>query len=368
VTADTNAKSPQKSPHPGLSFGRRFGKMADMRNEGRGDVWKVWLYAASAVVLGAWISPLLYNAGKALAEVSLSKATNGPLEWLASLCRTAEFPRFYEVGLLLAAGILFLPWMEWTHTKRSESQESHTGPWLLRLPDRARSVGRGQPLRKNLRGLWQACSGFLLVSGLLLSMGVALVPAGFFTMFAPSDGLGTLAFQTLLRTLPLALMMELWFRGITMGIFLRAMRPASALGMSAAYFALVLMCVPPPGMNVADPEAAGIGFEMLRLLAGRFADWQAVVGTFVPLLALGGVLAYARWCTASLCLPVGLHTGWLFSKGMLAKLSLATGANESALSGGLLQQGLVPLITILLAGILAHFLTAKSEDERAFSP
>ena len=41
-----------------------------MRNDSRGDVIKVWLYAAASVALGAWMSPLLYNAGKALAEVS----------------------------------------------------------------------------------------------------------------------------------------------------------------------------------------------------------------------------------------------------------------------------------------------------------
>ena len=37
---------------------------------------------------------------------------------------------------------------------------------------------------------------------------------------------------------------------------------------------------------------------MLRLLAWRFADWRSVCGTFAPLLALGTVLAYARWRTA----------------------------------------------------------------------
>jgi hypothetical protein len=38
-----------------------------MRDEALSDVLKVWLYAAAVVLLGAWMSPLLYNAGKALA-------------------------------------------------------------------------------------------------------------------------------------------------------------------------------------------------------------------------------------------------------------------------------------------------------------
>ena len=333
-----------------------------MRNEARGDVWKVWLYAAASLALGAWMSPFLYNAGKALAEVSSSKTTNGFLEWLAGLCRAADFPVFYKAAMLLVAVLLFFPWMEWIHARRG-NRTAGAGPWKMRLPDGARMSSRGQPLRKDVRGLWHACAGFLLVGGLLLSMGVALVPAGFFTLRNPAEGMGLVAVKTLAGAIVLALMMEVFFRGIAMGIFLRAMRPAAALGMSAALFALVLSAIPPAGMTVVDPDAGGIGFELLGKVAASFADWRRLLGAFVPLLALGGVLAYARWRTKSLWLSIGLHTGWLFSKGMLAKLSGAAGA--PLLSGGLLQQGLVPLIAILLAGVLAHWLTANHTDESA---
>ncbi len=333
-----------------------------MRNEARGDVWKVWLYAAASVALGAWMSPLLYNAGKALAEVSSAKTTNGFLEWLAGVCRAADFPRFFEAAVLLAAVMLFFPWMEWIHARRGD-RVAGAGPWRVRLPDGARTANRGQALRKDPRGLWHACAGFMLVGGLLLSMGVALVPAGFFTLRNPAEGMALVAVKTLMGAAVLALMMEVFFRGIAMGIFLRAMRPAAALGMSAALFALMLSVIPPAGLTVADPDAAGTGFELLGKVAGSFADWRRVAGSFAPLLALGAVLAYARWRTKSLWLPIGLHTGWLFSKGMLAKLSSAAGA--PLLSGGLLQQGLIPLIAILLAGALAHWLTATHHDESA---
>ena len=39
-----------------------------MHREARADVLKTWLYATASVALGAWISPLVYNSGKALAE------------------------------------------------------------------------------------------------------------------------------------------------------------------------------------------------------------------------------------------------------------------------------------------------------------
>lgn len=328
-----------------------------MRNDSLGDVLKVWLYAAASVLLGAWISPLLYNAGKALAEVSVSKATNGPLEWLAKLCRVAEFPRFFEAGVLLAALILFFPWMEWIHARRGMAAEAG-GPWRLRLPDGARVSTRGQRLEKNPHGKWHLCAGFLVAAGLLLSMGIAMVPAGFLTMKHPGGALPGMALRSLALALVMATVMEVFFRGIVMGIFLRAMRPAAALGMSAAFFALVISVMPAAGVNVSDPEAARPGFEMLRLLVMRFAEPAALLGSFIPLLALGGVLAYARWRTASLWLPVGLHAGWWFSKSLLAELNAVPSHNW-------LLQGIVPLAAILIAGVLARFLSSNPPGENA---
>jgi membrane protease YdiL (CAAX protease family) len=320
-------------------------------------VLKVWLYAAASVLLGAWISPLLYNAGKALAEVSGCKATNGPLEWLAKLCRVAEFPRFFEAGILLAAAILFFPWMEWIHARRGTAAEAG-GPWRLRLPDGARVSTRGQRLEKNPRGKWHLCAGFLVAAGLLLSMGVAMVPAGFLTMKPPGGALPGMALRSLAAAFFMATVMEVFFRGIVMGIFLRAMRPAAALGMSAAFFALVLSVMAPDGVNVKDPEAARPGFEMLHLVGMRFAEPGALLDSFVPLLALGGVLAYARWRTASLWLPVGLHAGWWFSKSLLGELNPAP-------SHQWLLQGMVPLAAILIAGVLARFLSSNPASKDA---
>jgi membrane protease YdiL (CAAX protease family) len=139
------------------------------------------------------------------------------------------------------------------------------------------------------------------------------------------------------------------------------MRPAAALGMSAAFFALVVSMIPHRGVTVADPDASATGFEMVRHLVAGFTDWRVLFGDFTPLLALGGVLAYARWRTRSLWLSVGLHTGWLFSRGMLASLSAAAGAPLT--SGSVLQQGFVPMTAILVAGFLAHYLTANEGDE-----
>ena len=93
--SDGAGPAPMQNQKRGLSIRRDCRQDAPMRNEAHGDVLKVWLYAAASVWLGAWISPLLYNAGKALAEVSQGKTTNGPLEWLAAVCASGRiFRRF----------------------------------------------------------------------------------------------------------------------------------------------------------------------------------------------------------------------------------------------------------------------------------
>jgi membrane protease YdiL (CAAX protease family) len=342
----------------GLSIRRDRRQDAFMRNEAHGDVLKVWLYAAASVWLGAWISPFLYNAGKALAEVSQGKTTNGPLEWLAGLCQRADFPVFFTASMVLAAALLFFPWMEWLHARRGTALAS--GPWGLRLPEGARVSIRGQHLEKNPQGPWHLCAGFLLLAGLLLPMGIALVAAGWFTLRLPTDvGLAGHLMRTVVLALALALVAEVLFRGIVMGVFLRAMRPAAALGMSAAFFALVATLAPPAGMQVADPESPGVGFELLRLLALRFADGSALLENFAPLLALGLVLAYARWRTASLWLPIGMHAGWLTAKNILNGMVADETTGGTLLGTGMLQHFLLPLAAILGTGALAHYLTAN---------
>ncbi len=340
-----------------------------MRHEARGDMFKVWLYAAASFALGALVAPTLYNAGKALAEVAGQKTTNGLVDWLALRCGAAEFADFQVAGVILAALVLFLPWMEWVHAKRGEV--SGTGPWKFRLPGGARTTDTGQALKRNFEGPWHACSGFMVVTGLVLSLGVALVPAGYFTMRHPGASLMPLVASTLAWALAGALLMEVAFRGVAMGIFLRAMRPAAALGMSALFFAVLLSLAPDHGALAGDPEDSAAGFRLLGVMALRFADWRYVFGSFAPLLALGAVLAFARWRTASLWLPVGLHTGWRFAKGLLAELSSPLAGNnggEVFLNGTLLQQGIVPLAAIVAAGMMARHFLGDHYDEPALRP
>jgi len=335
-----------------------------MRNEASADVLKVWLYAAASVVLGAWMTPLVYNMGKGLAEVASEKYTNGIVDWLAGVCRTTSFPGFFTGSLILAAVILFLPFVEWLHGGRARDGSANR-PWRVRLPDGARQSERGQRLVKNDSALRQGVRGFLVVTGLFLLIGGVLMVAGVFEWRNPAGGFLKMTLRAGIFAFALAALQELVFRGIAMGVFLRAMRPAAALGMSAVLFALVLFLKPAAGLTVADPDGSGTGFELLGKVLAAFSEPRLVLGSFLPLLALGGVLAFARWRTASLWLPLGLNAGWIFINGIMGAVTAAVSPPDSmmwVISGAALRQGLVPLAGLLIAGILIDYLTAPDAD------
>ena len=333
-----------------------------MRSEATSDVLKVWLYAAASVLLGAWVAPLIYNMGKALAEVSSAKQTNGFLEGLAGICRRADFADFFLASLCAAAAFLFLPLISWLRGGRSSDAGLKK---TLRVPECPAS---GQRLVRNPHGLRQAVTGFLLVTVLFLLLGGALISLGVLEWKHSGERLLKIVVYGGVVALGLAVFQEIVFRGIAMGIFLRAMRPAAALGLSAALFALVHFLNPPPGLHVIDPDAPGVGFELLRKIAGQFSDLRVVLGSLAPLLTLGIVLGYARWRTASLWLPVGLHAGWIFVNELLASVTLATSPDSImwVISGASLRQGLAPLTGIVLAGVLANYLTTNTHaaDDR----
>lgn len=325
-----------------------------MHGESPSAVLKVWLYAAASVLLGAWVSPLVYNAGKALAEVSSVKQTNGLLQWLAGICRTADFPQFFQACLLGSAVLLFVPFIHWLQAGRQPAGGRQSR-------DRSRGWNGGQRLHANPRGLRQWASGFLSVTLVFLLIAGVLGLAGVFGWKQPAESVVMIALRGLVVALGLAVFQELLFRGVALGIFLRGMRPPAAIALSALLFALVHCLNPPPGLNVPDPDASGVGFELLRRIAARFSDPQVVLGTFAPLFALGAVLAYARWRTASLSLPIGLHTGWIFVNSVLGSVTVASIQPDTTLwilAGASLQQGLVPLVGILFAGMLTNYLTS----------
>lgn len=311
-----------------------------MRDEEAAGAWKVWCYAAFSVLLGAWVSPVLFHAGKALAEVSVGRTTNGFFDWLADWCREAEFPVFFAAGVLVVAAIGFFPWLEWIHWRRGLRRVG-LDRWGLRWLGRVPRIGEW----RHSRGPWQGLLGWVGMAGCLLWIGVAL---------AGRDAL-VLKWGILPGMLVMAWAMEAFFRGLVFGVFRREMRPTVALAASALFFALVMSLFPPAGVVLVDPEASGPGFVTLRGWLQGFADWRRLITGFLPLLGLGLVLGHARARSGSLWLPVGMHGAWLFCK-------------TASAGPVIVADGLVPILAMIPAIFLLRLPVTSSHDEPARHP
>jgi len=330
----------------------------------RRDIIKIIVFLIASVALGALIAPWLYNAGKTLVEMSAGRQVSPVIAWLADAANRSDFPRFFDRALLIAALVLVFPAIQWLRIGQPGGRYRDT-PWSLRVPDALVTRG-GQPLRHNPNGLRHALIGALLTSATLLVVGRVLVAAGWFhwrDSYAPLAA----ARQALLPAIAVPFVEEIIFRGVLMGIFLRAMRPSVAIASLAFLFAFLHFLKPPTGVEVPDPGSAMAGFDLLGRILTRFGDPVPMISGFGTLLAVGLVLGYARWRTASLWLPAGLHAGWVFSLIFFKNLTWPAAIPDGParyLVGMSLRDGIVPTAVALATGILVHVLTIPNDLER----
>lgn len=338
---------------------------------------KVVLYVVATLVLGAAMAPFIYNVGMAIAEVTADKETNGFLKWLGDAARRSadDFPRFYDRSLYLSAVLLLWPLVFWMKKGRGEERYRDT-PWSLRYPDSVICT-RGQPLQKNPCGWLQLIFGFLISTLGLFLLGLLLIQTGAYMwkdaaysyqgienpLIMPikwSDEIRKAA----IAAVSASLIEEIIFRGILLGIFLRAMRPFWAITTLSVLFAFVHFLEPPVGTKIADPEALNAGFILLGHILQRFSDFLPMVSGFSVIFAVGLVLAIARWKTASLWLPIGLHAGWVFSFKVFNGASRPTYIIDEStdslqrvdvfpkwMIGNGLNEGILPVVTVTLTGI-----------------
>ena len=78
----------------------------------------------------------------------------------------------------------------------------------------------------------------MLVTALFLMIAGVMVLAGVFEWKSPGESVPKLVLRAFAAALGLAVLQEILFRGIAMGIFLRAMRPAAALGILVGHCAV----------------------------------------------------------------------------------------------------------------------------------
>jgi membrane protease YdiL (CAAX protease family) len=313
-----------------------------MRNAALGEVLKVWLYAGCTVLLGAWLAPLVYDAGKALSEVSSSKQINAPIHSLADHCRSSDFPDFYRASLLLAAALLLPPFSDWLACRRAGGFRKLFG---LARPTRDAS---SNSLICNSLGIRQGLYGFASVTALFLMVTTVMALSGMDDWKSPPENLPSLALNLLAGALVHAFFQEILFRGIALSVFLKALPARAALAMSACLFALIQFSLNPLQLNVHDPEASHTGLELLGEIFAQLKHFHTALASFIPLLIFGAVLGYARLRTASLWLPIGLHAAVLFSTSLSAAITHAGTASSLT--------SMIWLAAISAIGLIIHHL------------
>jgi membrane protease YdiL (CAAX protease family) len=352
-------------------------------SRGPGPILKIALYLGCVLLLGSLLAPLLYAGGKWLAALLVSFKQGGTpvLGWLANKLTLHEFDSYYNRSFLIAALGLLWPFLKWMGISRD-------------------SLG----LRKNPLKLADTLMGLLIAGGFLAFMGLVLLQAGAFTAKPNPDWQGILT-QAALAAIGASLVEEWVFRGIFLGVALRTARPWKAVVFVAAFFSILHLMQAPdlkikdkttrqelsviskerwtqlatnhaadPAKNdwITDPSMARFAPSRIDATAGlamtgeifrRNAQPALFLSEFLTLFAIGLILAWARVRTASLWLPIGLHSGWIFMNTLYMGTTVTTramrkgdfnwgsGENAIPLIGAQLKIGLLPLVVLGLTAL-----------------
>jgi len=332
----------------------------------RSDAAKLVIYLISCFLLAALATPWLYNAGTMLGEATEERSINWVIDYIGEHARKAELPKYFKRCLLAAALLLSFPLLFALRLRR-EPAPLRESPWSVYLPSRMVPPSGGQPLRTSKWGLLQILTGFILAAGLLFGMGWLLISMEWFTLRDPVPW--DLAWKKSVGpAITASLLEEIIFRGVFLGICLRAFRPATAIIVVSLIFSALHFLQPPNDVAVfvqnttvpagaiyIDPNSHLSGFQLLQAIGMRFQNFELVLFEFISLTAIGLILAYSRYATASLWLPIGLHMGWIFAYIFFKRIALRApelDENLRYLIGSNLKEGLIPLATLSLTALL----------------
>ncbi|MFN2623801.1 MAG: lysostaphin resistance A-like protein [Chthoniobacterales bacterium] len=278
------------------------------------DAARLLAYFAGTILFGALAAPVLYWTAQSLAARGIFPA-------LAQF----DFESFFHRALLLGAIVLLWPLLRWLGIKTRRDLE----------------------LEPNPRWLRDVAIGFVLSGLPVLLCEIFLVQRGLYSMRG-NFSLVALG-QVLLSAVVVPFIEEALFRGLFLGVLLRAMRPWTANILSAAIFSIVHFLKAPDETTTTVRWFSG--FVSLAHSTDQFSQPTLVLAGFTTLFVIGVALAHARLRTRSLWLPIGLHAGWIFFSEAFSKIARREVAALPWLGNSLLI-GLVPLAVCLLSWVL----------------
>ena len=284
---------------------------------------KILIYLFATVLLGATLAPWVFWAGQYAAKFRF-------LDFLAA----TDFQRFFNRSVLMAAFLLLLPAVRWIGASRF------------------RDLG----LTGNPRRLEHLTGGFLVSAGTLAALGGLLLATGALELKNPIPW--SLLLQVALTAVSVAIVEEVLFRGAILGLLLQSLAPIPAAILSSAIFSIVHFLKP------AQEQTGAVhwysGFEILPRAFWQFSEPFLVAGGFFTIGILGLILAHARMRTFSLWLAIGIHSGVVFGKMSLNKLTRRL-EDMTPWFGGDITVGIGSIATMLFLWFMIWFIFLRGQ-------
>jgi uncharacterized protein len=281
------------------------------------DAARLLAYFFATVLFGALVAPVLWWTVQAL-------IAQGYLTFLAG----RDFQTFFHRALLIGAVLFLWPLM------RSLQVRSWRELGLDPNPRRWRDVG----------------AGVLIAAIPLLCLAVVLVQIGVYSMRSSVAVLPIL--ERALSAIVVPFIEEPLFRGLILGVLLRAGARFAAVFSTSAFFSILHFLKAPE--DTAAQVTWTSGFASLGNAFHQFQQPLLVAGGFTTLFLLGWILAEARIRTRSLWLPIGLHGGWIFAAGLFNKVARRQMELLPWIGKNLLI-GLAPLCVALVSWGIMHW-------------
>ena len=283
------------------------------------DAARLLAYLTATLLFGALSAPILYWSAQALAQ-------RGLLPFLSGY----DFETYFHRALLGGALLFFWPLL------RSLRVRSFRDLGIVSNPAASRDAGAGVGI---------AAVPLLCFGGLLLNLGIYSL--------RPSISLWQIG-ERVISAAVVPFIEEPLFRGLILGVLLRASTPVVATLATSALFSILHFLKAPE--NTSPVVTWTSGFVSIGNSFAQFSDPLLVLAGFTTLFLLGWILADARIRTQSLWLPIGLHAGWILASAVFNKVARRELVALPWLGKSLLI-GIAPLAVALVSwGILRLWL------------
>ncbi|MDP4623674.1 MAG: CPBP family intramembrane metalloprotease [Akkermansiaceae bacterium] len=307
----------------------------------KSEAGAIILWLAVSLLAAALLTPYLYDAGKTLAHNAETADYPSIIESIAGSAGRAEPDRFFSRALLIA-GLALVPLLA-RRIKAIPRDPASIVPPSSRLPWSQR--------------LAQLGTGILIGAATLGALALILHLAGAADSKDETFSISRFFSKALIPALGAGVVEELIFRGLILGLWLRASPALTAWIGSSLFFAFVHFLKAPPGMEISDPRAWHAGLEILGNALGHFANAKFFVTEFTTLAVFGLILAWCRSRTNALWFPIGLHAGLVLA---LKTFTLTRDTNTHSplypwFIGTDLKTGILPVVTLGFSFVACFF-------------